>query len=104
MKTDAGDIWHFDGDKEKWPVGLTAAAGQSVFQIGATGQRYETMRPGSFDTAARLSDMDADGIYAQVLYPSVTQVARCSRARPTRRSGRARRRPPSRSACTSAAS
>ena len=30
------------------------------------------MRPGSFDTAARLADLDADGIYAQVLYPSVT--------------------------------
>ena len=30
------------------------------------------MRPGSFDTKARLADLDADGIYAQVLYPSVT--------------------------------
>ena len=36
------------------------------------GLTYETMRPGSFDTKARLADMDADGIYAQVLYPSVT--------------------------------
>jgi predicted TIM-barrel fold metal-dependent hydrolase len=72
VKTDAGELWHFDGDKEKWPVGLTATAGQSVFQMRPTGQTYETMRPGSFDTAARLADMDADGIYAQVLYPSVT--------------------------------
>ena len=30
------------------------------------------MRPGSFDTKARLADLDADGIYLQVLYPSVT--------------------------------
>jgi predicted TIM-barrel fold metal-dependent hydrolase len=30
------------------------------------------MRPGSFDTKARLADMDADGIHAQILYPSVT--------------------------------
>ena len=30
------------------------------------------MRPGSFDTKARLADMDIDGIYLQVLYPSVT--------------------------------
>jgi predicted TIM-barrel fold metal-dependent hydrolase len=72
VKGEGGDMWHFDGDKEKWPVGLTAAAGQSVFQMRPTGQTYETMRPGSFDTAARLADMDADGIYAQVLYPSVT--------------------------------
>jgi len=72
VRSDKGDIWHFDGGKEKWPVGLTATAGQSVFQIHPTGQNYETMRPGSFDTQARLADMDADGIYAQVLYPSVT--------------------------------
>lgn len=69
---EGGDFWHFDGGKEKWPVGLTATAGQSVFQMHPTGQTYETMRPGSFDTDARLADMDADGIYAQVLYPSVT--------------------------------
>jgi predicted TIM-barrel fold metal-dependent hydrolase len=30
------------------------------------------MRPGSFDTEARLADMDLDGIWLQVLYPSVT--------------------------------
>ena len=34
--------------------------------------RYDTIRPGSFDTAARLKDLDADGLYAQILYPSVT--------------------------------
>ncbi|HVH20354.1 MAG TPA: amidohydrolase, partial [Myxococcota bacterium] len=72
VKSERGDIWHFDAGKETWPVGLTATAGQSVFQIGPMGQTYETMRPGSFDTNARLRDMDADGIYAQVLYPSVT--------------------------------
>jgi predicted TIM-barrel fold metal-dependent hydrolase len=72
VKSERGDVWHFDGGRETWPVGLTATAGQSAFQIGPMGQTYETMRKGSFDTAARLLDMDADGIYAQVLYPSVT--------------------------------
>lgn len=72
VHTEQGDIWHFDGGKQTWPVGLTATAGQSYFQFGPMGQTYESMRPGSFDTTARLADMDADGIYAQVLYPSVT--------------------------------
>jgi len=72
VSSERGDIWHFDGGKEKWPVGLTATAGQSVFQLSPTGQTYETMRPGSFDTEARLRDLDADGIYSQVIYPSVT--------------------------------
>jgi predicted TIM-barrel fold metal-dependent hydrolase len=70
--TPNGDWWIFDGGKERWPVGLTATAGLSAFQMGPVGGRYETMRPGSFDTDARLADLDADGIYAQVLYPSVT--------------------------------
>jgi predicted TIM-barrel fold metal-dependent hydrolase len=72
VKTEKGDLWHFDGGRETWPVGLTATAGQSYFQYAPMGQTYETMRPGSFDTDARLADMDADGIFAQVLYPSVT--------------------------------
>jgi len=71
-KTDRGDIWIFDGGKEKWPVGLTAVAGMSYFDYRPFGLTYETMRPGSFDTKARLADMDADGIWAQLLYPSVT--------------------------------
>ncbi len=67
-----GDIWVFDGGKQKWPIGLTAVAGLSYFDYRPIGITYESMRPGSFDTKARLADMDADGIYAQVLYPSVT--------------------------------
>jgi predicted TIM-barrel fold metal-dependent hydrolase len=70
--TEKGDLWVFDGGKAKWPVGLTAVAGLSYFDYRPMGITYETMRPGSFDTKARLQDMDADGIYAQVLYPSVT--------------------------------
>src|SRR4029453_10278506 len=40
--------------------------------FGPMGQTYATMRPGSFDRDARLKDLDADGIWVQVLYPSVT--------------------------------
>jgi predicted TIM-barrel fold metal-dependent hydrolase len=71
-RSEGGDLWVFDGGRERWPVGLTAVAGQSYFQMSPSGQTYQTMRPGSFDTKARLEDMDYDGIYAQVLYPSVT--------------------------------
>jgi len=70
--TEHGDVWLFDGGKQRWPMGLTATAGLSFFQFHPLCNTYETMRPSSFDTAARLADMDADGIYAQILYPSVT--------------------------------
>jgi predicted TIM-barrel fold metal-dependent hydrolase len=72
QRTDNGDIWLFDGGREKWPVGLTTVAGLSYFDYKPFGFTYDTIRPGSFDTGARLADMDADGIHAQVLYPSVT--------------------------------
>ncbi len=71
-RTERGDLWIFDDGKEKWPVGLTAVAGLSFFDYKPMGITYESMRPGSFDTEARLRDMDADGIFAQILYPSVT--------------------------------
>ena len=72
LHTDDGDVWSFDDGKKLRPLGLTATAGLSYLQFRPSGCSYDTIRPGSFDTAARLDDLDADGIYAQVLYPSVT--------------------------------
>jgi len=62
----------FDDGKRMRPLGLTACSGRSFLDFTPAGLRYDEIRPGSFDTKARLADMDADGIYAQVLYPSVT--------------------------------
>jgi predicted TIM-barrel fold metal-dependent hydrolase len=67
-----GDAWSFEDGQRIAPVGLTATAGLSYVGFKSFGISYESMRPGSFDPAARLVDMDLDGIYAQVLYPSVT--------------------------------
>src|SRR5581483_8950672 len=67
-----GDVWVFDTGKARRPLGLTAVAGLSYLQFRNAGLAYESIRPGSFEPAARLADMDLDGIHAQVLYPSVT--------------------------------
>lgn len=72
IHTADGDVWSFDDGKKLRPVGLTATAGLSYLQFKPSGYRYESIRPGSFDTAERLKDLDADGLYAQILYPSVT--------------------------------
>ncbi|TMA39599.1 MAG: hypothetical protein E6J79_02795 [Deltaproteobacteria bacterium] len=72
LRTEQGDVWSFDDGKRLRPLGLTATAGLSYLQFRAEGYRYEDIRPGSFDPKARLDDLDADGIWAQVLYPSVT--------------------------------
>jgi predicted TIM-barrel fold metal-dependent hydrolase len=72
VHTDRGDLWSFDDGRSMRPVGLTATAGLSYPQFAPGGLAYDSIRPGSFDTKARLADMDADGIWLQVLYPSVT--------------------------------
>jgi predicted TIM-barrel fold metal-dependent hydrolase len=68
-----GDVWLFDGGVRRRPVGLMAAAGTSYLGFRPSGLTYETIRPGCFEPRARLADMDADGIWAQLLYPSVCE-------------------------------
>src|SRR5262249_30046109 len=63
LHTEEGDVWSFDDGKKLRPLGLTATAGLSYLQFKASGLRYDEIRPGSFDTAARLRDLDADGLY-----------------------------------------
>lgn len=67
-----GDFWLFDKDKPPEAVAFTVSAGKSYLDYYPTGERYETIRPGTWQPQARLADMAIDGIYAQVLYPSVT--------------------------------
>jgi predicted TIM-barrel fold metal-dependent hydrolase len=73
VRTEEGDVWHFDGGERVRPVGLMAAAGASWLGFRPSGLTYETIRPGNFEVRARLADMDADGIHAQLLYPSVCE-------------------------------
>lgn len=68
-----GDVWSFDGGARERPVGLMAAAGASYLGFKPSGLTYDDVRPGGWDPAARLADMDADGIWAQLLYPSVCE-------------------------------
>lgn len=72
LHTDKGDVWSFDNGKRTWSLGLTAVAGLAVTGYQAEGLRYSDIRASSYDPAARLEDMDLDGLWAQVLYPSVT--------------------------------
>ncbi len=71
-RTDRGDAWVFDDGKLQMHVGLTTVAGKSVLDYSNAGVTYEQMRPGSWDTKARLADLDIDGIWGQVMYPSIT--------------------------------
>src|SRR5262245_1544695 len=71
-RTPEGDAWVFDDGKTLLHVGLTAMAGRSFLDYRNKNVTYAEMRPGSWDMRARLRDLDADGLFAQVLYPSIT--------------------------------
>ncbi len=68
-----GDVWSFDGGARTRGIGLMAAAGTSYLGFRPSGLTYDTIRRGHFEPRARLADMDADGIHAQLLYPSVCE-------------------------------
>jgi predicted TIM-barrel fold metal-dependent hydrolase len=72
-RTGEGDVWSFDDGARLRPIGLMAAAGDSYLGFRPSGLTYETIRRGHYEPGARLADMDADGIHAQLLYPSVCE-------------------------------
>jgi predicted TIM-barrel fold metal-dependent hydrolase len=65
--TPQGDFWIVDS-KTSGGIGLDAAAGRKPEDFKPSGMTYKEMRPGSYDPAARLADMDVDGVDAEVLY------------------------------------
>jgi predicted TIM-barrel fold metal-dependent hydrolase len=65
-RTPEGDVWVVD--RKATPItGLSFMGGRS-YEDYEVRIAYEAMRPGSWDPAARLADMDQDGIWVDVLY------------------------------------
>lgn len=70
-----------DGDEEYWlydgtkviTSGLSAVAGKSKAEFSPEPVRYSEMRPGCYDSVARLEDMDRAGILASLCFPSFTR-------------------------------
>jgi predicted TIM-barrel fold metal-dependent hydrolase len=65
-----GDAWQFEPDRPIMMIGLTATAGMRYEEMRWEGYTFETIRKSCYDGAARLEDMDFDGIDAECLYPS----------------------------------
>ena len=66
--TDEGDFWVFEGTRRPGVVGLSAAAGMKPDEYGVKAVRFDEVRPGSWDTEARVADQDLDKIDAEVIY------------------------------------
>lgn len=68
-RTQQGDGWRFPGGP--WtPLGLGAQAGRKFEDYRYAGVTYEDVRPGVYEPRARLEDLDVDGVWASVIYPT----------------------------------
>jgi predicted TIM-barrel fold metal-dependent hydrolase len=64
-----GDAWVLEGVADPINFGMNACAGLPPEQM--TGwKRFSEIRRGGYDPAARLEEMDQDGVDAEVLYPT----------------------------------
>ena len=72
LETDANGVeaWVYDG-KRFASSGLSAVAGKSKEEFSPEPLPYSEMRPGCYDAAARLADMDRAGILASLCFPTL---------------------------------
>jgi predicted TIM-barrel fold metal-dependent hydrolase len=67
-------VWDFEG--RRYPqIGLNAVAGRPREEYGLEPTRYDELRPGCYDPAARIADMDIDGVQAQLCFPTFPKFA-----------------------------
>jgi len=66
---DEGDAWVIEGVADPINFGMNACAGLAPSEMHAW-SRFEDLRRGGYDPAARLDEMDVDGVDAEVLYPT----------------------------------
>ena len=71
VETDEGhQVWEFEGNRH-FQVGMNAIAGRRPETIRIEPFRYDQMRPSCYDVEARLHDMDINGVWAAVNFPSM---------------------------------
>jgi predicted TIM-barrel fold metal-dependent hydrolase len=63
-------MWEYEG--QRYPqVGLNAVVGRPKDQWSMDPARFDEMRRGCWDVDARVADMDLDGVYASLCFPSL---------------------------------
>lgn len=68
-RDDGSQVWVYD-DQELPMVGFNAVVGRPVSEYGFEPTRFDEMRRGAWDIDARIADMDLNGIYASLNFPS----------------------------------
>jgi len=71
VETDQGhQVWEFEASRH-FQVGMNAIAGRRPETIRIEPFRYDQMRPSCYDVEARIHDMDINGVWAAVNFPSM---------------------------------
>jgi predicted TIM-barrel fold metal-dependent hydrolase len=66
---DGTQLWEFEG--KRYPnIGFNAVVGRPIIEASFEPTRFDEMRRGSWDIHARIADMDVDGVYASLNFPS----------------------------------
>jgi predicted TIM-barrel fold metal-dependent hydrolase len=70
VETELGhQVWEFEGQRYT-QVGMNAVAGRRPETVKLEPFRFEQMRPGCYDPDARVRDMDINGVWASLNFPS----------------------------------
>ncbi len=68
-RADGTEAWVFEGH-ELPNVGFNAVVGRPVNEYSFEPTRFDEMRRGAWDIKARIADMDLNGVYSSVCFPS----------------------------------
>lgn len=71
VEVDGRPAWRI-GDKDHFLTGMDGAANRPISEWRSMKMRIQDYRPGVYDTAARVLDMDLNGIWASLCFPSIT--------------------------------
>ena len=64
------EVWEFEG-LSHYQVGMNAVAGRNPETVKVEPFRFDQMRRGCWDIDARIADMDLNGVWASVNFPSM---------------------------------
>ena len=67
-----GDAWAMPGRANPVPLGLNFSAGRGWENLKTSGLSYSDGLVGAGDAKQRLSEMDQDGVDAELLFPAVS--------------------------------
>src|SRR5271156_3512432 len=72
--TNGEQRWVFEG-RPMFTLAASAVAGRKRDELGAEAVTYSQLRPGYYDAAARVADMDANGVLSSVCFPTLPGFA-----------------------------